>query len=327
MPSDTFEFGTVRCAAVQAAPAFLDQAATLDLVARRTAEAAARGAEIVAFPEAFVPGFPTWALVLAPTDQHELTAALYRQAVEVPGPATEALAAIALEHSVVLSVGVTERSRRSVGTMWNANLLFDADGTLRNHRRKLVPTWAEKLVWSNGDGHDLQPVATRFGRIGALICGENTNPLARFAMIDRGEQIHIASYPPAWPTRRSSAPGGYDLTHAVTLRSSAHAFEGKVVTIVSSALLSAEELDAIAAIDASAAEDLRAAAAPVSMVVGPTGNPVEDPLVGSDGIVVCSIDLADAVHLKQIHDVSGGYQRFDVFSFGVDDVRRDTGGI
>jgi nitrilase/aliphatic nitrilase len=319
----SFAFPRISVAAVQAAPVFLDRDATVEIVARRTAEAAAQGAGLVAFPEAFVPGFPTWALVLAPTQQQELSAQLYHQAVDVPGPTTEALGAIAADHGVVLSVGVTERSRRSVGTMWNANLLFDADGTLVNHRRKLVPTWAEKLVWANGDGRDLVAAETAAGRVGVLICGENTNPLARFAMIDSGEQIHVASYPPAWPTRKAGRAGAYDLAHAITVRSAAHSFEGKLVTVVASAALGAAEVEAVARLDASAAEDLAAAATPVSAVVGPTGRVVGEPLVGGEGVLVSTVDLSAAVAEKQIHDVSGGYQRYDVFSFSVDRRRRD----
>src|SRR5277367_1688978 len=97
-----------------------------------------------------------------------------------------------------LSVDVTEKATESTGTMWNTNLLFDADGTLLNRHRKLVPTWAEKLTWANGDASNLRVEQTELGKLGILICGENTNTLARFALLAQGEQVHIASYPPAW---------------------------------------------------------------------------------------------------------------------------------
>lgn len=325
MTPAAFSFQPVTVAAVQTAPAFLDRNATVEIIAARTAAAAARGARIVAFSEAFLPGFPTWSLVLAPTLQHELTTQLYEQAVDVPGPTIDALGEIAAANEVVLSVGITERSTRSVGTMWNANVVFGADGSLLNHRRKLVPTWAEKLVWSNGDGEDLVAFATPLGRLGVLICGENTNPLARFALIDSGEQIHVAPYPPAWPTRRAGQEQNYDLSHAITLRSAAHSFEGKLATIAVSGLVGEEELAAIASFDPSASEDVKAAPLPVSAIIGPDGRPIGEPLVGEDGIVVETVSPHDAINLKQIHDVSGGYQRFDVFDFSVSRERRDQG--
>lgn len=324
--SNAFAFPNVTVAAVQTAPAFLDSDATLDIIETKTEEAVSKGAQLVAFSEAFLPGFPTWALVLPPTRQHDLTEALYRQAIDVPGPATTRLSEIASKHETILSVGITERSTRSVGTMWNANLVFGPDGSLQNHRRKLVPTWAEKLVWSNGDASSLIPFESGLGRVGVLICGENTNPLARFALIDRGEQIHIAPYPPAWPTRPVSDATNYDLSHAIGLRSAAHSFEGKLVTVAVAGLVSHEEIAAIAAIDSNAARDIDGAPSPITSVFGPDGRPVVEPLVGTEGTLMATVSLGDSISAKQIHDVSGGYQRFDVFGFEVDRQRRDLGG-
>src|SRR5207247_8186506 len=140
-------------------------------------------------------------------------------------------------HNVFLSVGVTEKSSLSMGTMWNSNLLIDPSGLLLNRHRKLVPTWAEKLTWAYGDAEYLRVEQTRLGRLGALICGENTNTLARFALLAQGEQVHLATYPPVWPFRRPSKPSTYDLTEAIRIRSAAHAFEGKVFNVVASCIL------------------------------------------------------------------------------------------
>lgn len=316
--ASAFAFPQVTVAAVQCAPVFLDAEATVEIVRQRTAEAANLGAQLVVFSEAFVPGFPSWALVLAPVLQRDLAAALYHQALEVPGPLTSQLSMIAEESGVYLSVGVTERSRRSVGTMWNANLVFGPDGSLLNHRRKLVPTWAEKLVWSNGDGFGLGTFDTSLGRLGALICGENTNPLARFALINEGEQLHIAPYPPAWPTRPATASDNYPLAHAINLRSAAHSFEGKLVTVAASGLVDPAEVEAVTALDSRAGRDLAGAPPPVTAIVGPDGQPIAEPLIGTEGILLAEVSLGRAILEKQIHDVSGGYQRFDVFSFAVD---------
>jgi hypothetical protein len=144
-------------------------------------------------------------------------------------------------------------------------------------------------------------------------------------MIDSGEQIHIAPYPPSWPTKKAGENGSYDLTHAITLRSAAHSFEGKLTTIAVSGLVGQAELTAIASLDPSASKDVEAAPPPVSAIIGPDGQPIGDPLVGVDGVVLRTVDLADSIPLKQIHDVSGGYQRFDVFQYSVNRERRDIG--
>ena len=175
---------------------------------------------------------------------------------------------------------------------------------------------------------------TGVGRIGVLICGENTNPLARFALIDQGEQLHIAPYPPAWPTRPADDAANYDLTHAIGLRSAAHSFEGKLFTVAVAGLVSPDEVAAIAALDPGSADDLGAAPLPVTSIFGPDGRPIVEPIVNkalrsdfaTEGTLMATVSLGDSIAAKQIHDVSGGYQRFDVFGFEVKRERRDLGG-
>jgi predicted amidohydrolase len=256
--------------------------------------------------------------VLAPLDQHPFFRALYEHAVPVPSAHTERLAAIARREGVFLSVGVTERSLVSMGALYNTNLLFAPTGELLNRHRKLVPTWAEKLSWAQGDASQLRPVETELGRIGTLICGENTNTLARYALLAQGEQVHIATFPPAWPTRRPGAAGGYDLTRAIEIRAGAHAFEGKVFNIVSAGVLDRPAVKAIASVDPRAEEALALAPPPASMILDPAGEPCSPPLVGEEGIVYGDIDVARSIEAKQLHDIVGGYQRFDVFSLTVD---------
>jgi len=211
IPSAGDTFPAFRAAAVQAAPVFLDRDATLDKLEGLVAEAAGGGAQLVVLSESFVPAFPVWNIVLAPMDQHKFFRALYENALVVPGPHTDRIGSLARRYGVFLSVGVTERSAISMGAMYNTNLLFDPEGSLVNRHRKLVPTWAEKLTWANGDASDLRPVETELGRIGTLICGENTNTLARYALLAQGEQVHLSTYPPAWPFRRTGSAGNYDL--------------------------------------------------------------------------------------------------------------------
>lgn len=318
MPPREDHFPRLKAAAVQAASVALDRDATIDKLEALTAEAAGQGADLVVFSESFVPGFPVWNAVLAPIDQHDLFTALARNSVTVPGPHSQRLAAIARRHAVMLSVGVTERSEISVGCLWNSNLVYDRTGRLVNHRRKLVPTWTEKLTWASGDARGLESTETDCGRIGALICGENTNTLARYALLATGEQVHIATYPPVWPTQRPERGAGYDLPRAVEIRSAAHAFEGKVFSVVSSGVLDDRTVELIEQVDPKAAEVVRQAPRPVSMILGPTGARISDLLEEPEGIVYADIDVADSIEQKQFHDIVGYYQRFDLFRFSVD---------
>jgi nitrilase len=317
MPGDTYP--KFRAAAVQAAPVFLDRDATIDKLETLVQKAVDAGADLIVFGESFIPAFPVWNLIYAPIDQHGFCRRMFDNAVQVPGPQTRRLSEIARRHRVFLSVGITEKDPLSMGTLFNTNLLFDREGTLLNRHRKLVPTWAEKLTWANGDAAYLRPEETEIGRLGTLICGENTNTLARFALLAQGEQVHIATYPPAWPFHR---PGGgarnYNLTEAIRLRSAAHAFEGKVFNIVASCALDADAIEQLSQGDSKMKELLRATPAPVSIIVGPGGEPLADPVTGGEGMVVADIDIGESIELKMMHDIVGHYNRFDIFHLEVD---------
>ncbi len=306
-----------KVCAAHVAPAFLDAAATVDKACALIAEAARAGAALIAFPESYVPGFPVWAGVQAPIKNHEFFKQLAANSIAIPGPEVTRLCAAAAKHGVIVSIGVSERTPASVGCLWNANLLIGADGKLLNHHRKLVPTFYEKLIWANGDGAGLRVADTTIGRVGMLICGENTNPLARYALIADGEQIHVSSYPPVWPTRPPGEKGRYDLDSAIRIRAGAHSFEGKVFNIVSSAHLDKSTLDALAGLDRDAVRTLEESPRGVSMILGPSGEVLGQTLSGTEGLLYQDIDIAECVEPKQFHDVAGYYNRFDVFDLRV----------
>ena len=176
-----------------------------------------------------------------------------------------------------------------------------------------MPTFYEKLIWASGDGAGLRVHDTPVGKIGMLICGENTNPLARYSLIAQGEQVHVSSYPPVWPTRPSNQPGRYDLAAAIRIRAGAHSFEGKVFNIVSSALLDKSALDLLQGLGKEALETLEQSPQAVSMFIGPSGEVISDTLCESEGLLYQDIDIAQCVEPKQFHDVVGYYNRFDVF--------------
>ena len=312
----------LRVAAVHAAPVFLDAARSVARACDLIAEAARHGARLVVFPETYIPAFPIWAAVRAPIHNHDLFRRLVANSLRVDGPEMALLRATARNHAIIVSMGFSEGTEASVGCIWNANVLIGADGAILNHHRKLVPTFYEKLVWANGDGAGLRVSATPIGRIGMLICGENTNPLARYTLIAQGEQIHLASYPPVWPTRDPRAGGNYDLRGAIRIRAGAHSFEAKAFTVVASGYLDQASLDAVGDLDPDTRDILERTPRGASMVMAPTGEPVGEELCESEGILYAGIDLAACVEPKQFHDVAGGYNRFDVFDLRVDRTAR-----
>ncbi len=312
-----------KAAACHIASVFLDSAATVEKGISFIREAANNGASLVAFPESFVPGFPVWAALRAPIENHDFFRALAMQSVRRDGPEVARLCAAAREHGMYVSVGISEGTDASVGCLWNSNLLIGPDGTILNHHRKLVPTFYEKLIWANGDARGLRVVPTEVGRVGALICGENTNPLSRYALMAEGEQVHISTYPPIWPTRPPSDNTGYDLRRAIEIRAGAHAFEAKVFNIVSSALADEKLIAAVAKGDKAIREIIERSPKSVSMVLDPTGSVMSEVISGEEGIVYAEIDTALSVEPKQFHDVVGYYNRFDIFDLKVDRSARE----
>src|SRR5262249_7499503 len=301
------------------APVFLDTDRSVDKACSVIEEAAGHGARLIAFPEAFLPGFPVWAAVEAPIRTHELFKKLAASAVAIDGPELARIRQSARRAGIFVSIGFTEGTKTSVGCLWNSNALIGADGAVLNRHRKLVPTWYEKLVWAGGDGSGLRVCDTELGRIGMLICGENTNPLARFALTAEGEQVHISSYPPVWPTRPPEGPGNYDLAQAIRLRARAHALEAKVFTLVASSCIDQTLRHAIeAALGREPLRILEESPRGISVAFGPTGTPLGDALCRDEGILYAEIDLAQSVEPKQFHDVVGSYKRFDIFTLSVD---------
>jgi nitrilase len=312
-----------KAAACHVAPVFLDSARTIDKAVSLIGEAASNGASLIAFPESFVPGFPIWAALRAPIVNHDFFAALAGEALRTDGPEIGRIRETARRHGVHVSLGFTEGTDASVGCLWNSNVLIGPDGGVLNLHRKLVPTFYEKLIWANGDARGLRVVQTAIGRIGMLICGENTNPLSRYALMAEGEQVHISTYPPCWPTRPPAESGAYNLRRAIEIRAGAHAFEAKVFNIVSSAFVDRTLKDKVGMNDKAVLDVIENSPASVSMVLDPSGAIVGETLSDREGIVYADIDTSLSVEPKQFHDVVGYYNRFDIFDLRVDRSRRD----
>jgi aliphatic nitrilase len=312
-----------KAAACHISSVFLDSVATIEKAVSFIREAAKSGAALVAFPESFVPGFPVWSALRAPIENHEFFRALAMQSIRRDGEEVARLSAAARESGIYVSVGISEGTDASVGCIWNSNLLIGPDGSILNHHRKLVPTFYEKLIWANGDARGLRAVSTEIGRVGMLICGENTNPLSRYTLMADGEQVHISTYPPIWPTRPPSDNSGYDLRRAIEIRAGAHAFEAKVFNIVSSAFADAKLIDAVSKGDPHIRETIERSPKSVSMVLDPTGSVISEVLSDQEGIVYAEVDTSLSVEPKQFHDVVGYYNRFDIFDLKVDRTARE----
>jgi aliphatic nitrilase len=316
------EYPAYKVAAAHVAPVFLDTEKTVAKACSLIEEAARNGAAMIAFPEAYVPAFPLWSAVVAPIHNHEWFKRLAASSIRCPGPELDRIAGAARRHGMVVSLGFNEGTADSVGCLWNTNVLIGEDGAILNHHRKLVPTFFEKLTWANGDGAGLRVSETRLGRIGVLICGENTNPLARYTLMAQGEQVHVSTYPPVWPTRDPRGGGNYDLASAIRIRAGAHSFEAKAFNIVASGFLDEAMREELATLGEDAMRVLEQSPRAVSVVIGPAGEPVSDVLSDREGLLYATVDTSACVEPKQFHDVVGYYNRFDVFKLTVDRTRR-----
>ncbi|MCH7870813.1 MAG: carbon-nitrogen hydrolase family protein [Planctomycetes bacterium] len=296
-----------KVAAVQAAPHFLDVVRTVEKTCSLISEAAGNGAQLVAFPEVFVAAYPYWAWLNSPLDNIQLFKRLYKCSITVPGPQTQRLCEAAREHGVVVVIGVNEIDALLTGTIHNTNLIIDSDGTLMGKHRKLVPTYAEKLVWGNGDGSGLRVHQTACGRVGTLICGENTNTLARFALLALGEQIHVANFP-AFPFTN-----WYEEAEAIRIRCQAHALEGKVFVIAATSLMDPAAIELLCDTPAKR-ERMSGRNFALSAVYGPDGRAIGEPLIDEEGIVYATVDLDDLITPKLMHDITGHYNQFGVLS-------------
>lgn len=304
----------VRAASVFAAPVMLDKDATVDKACRLIEEAAGNGAELVVFPESFIPGFPVWTAIRKPVDGHEFFKRFALNSLTINGSEIRRISAVARDCKIFVSMGFSERSTVSSGCLWNTNILIGDDGRILNHHRKIMPTFYEKLVWASGDGAGLKVCDTRIGRVGSLICGENNNTLARYAMIAQGEQIHTACFPSIWPFRNPlQNVRSYDLSAANRIRVSAHCFEGKVFSIVSSSFLDEDSIAVLADGDEEAEKMLRATPRANSIIIGPEGDVIAEGGVDKEAIIYGDLDLERAIELKQHHDLVGYYNRFDIF--------------
>jgi nitrilase len=300
----------LRVAAVQAAYVLMDQAATIDRVADLTAAAAREGAQLVVFPEVFVPGTPIWIdTQLIWEGDEDWFALLAGNAVVIPGPASERLAAIAAQHQVWLVVGVDEREDRG-STIYNTVLYFSPQGLLAGRHRKLMPTGSERTVWGMGDGSTLPVVDTGAGRIGGLICWENYMPLARFHMYAQGVDVWLA------PTL--AVGDGWVATMQHLAR------ENRMFVVGVNPVLHADQIPAgFPGRDHLFAPGYLESNGPWleegnTVVVAPNGTVIAGPVREREETLVVDLDLRAVAAQRRHMDPVGHYNRPDVFRLHVD---------
>jgi predicted amidohydrolase len=300
---------TVKAAIVQAEVA-TDLKAGLELTHRKALEAAAQGAQLIVFPETWIPGYPAWLDVCrdAALWDHAPVKAVFARIAEnslaIPSPEFERLAETARECAATLVVGISERVARGRGrgTLYNSLLTIGPDGRLLNHHRKLMPTYTERLIWGAGDVEGLRSVDTPSGRVSALVCWEHWMPLARQALHESGEDIHVA----VWPTVHE--------LHQVASRQ--YAFEGRCWVLASGALMRAGALPPELEphpqrVSGPEQWVLRGGSA----IIGPDGHYAAGPVFDEEMILLADIDLGRSRAESMTLDVTGHYHRPELFEF------------
>ncbi len=291
----------VKVAAAQLAPVFLDREATVAKACEAIAEAAANGAQLVAFPEAFVPGYPYWAMVLDPMSIGPFNRRLFHAAVEIPSPATDALCAAARRSQCHVVMGLTERAG---GTLYNSQLVIGPDGGILGCRRKLMPTSHERMIWGRGDGSDLRVWQTPLGTLGALICYEHSNPLYRYAVQAEGEEIHVANW-----------PGGIAIDPLIEAAIRHYAFEAQCFVVNVTSILTPEIIAMLG--DGGNVARLKPGGG-YSAILGPRGDFLAGPMREGEGLIYADLDFDRIVDMKMIVDSSGHYARPDVVRLHLD---------
>lgn len=290
---------TIRVVAVQAEPVWFDLAGTTEKTIALIAQAAAEGAELVAFPETWLPGYPLFLWGMGVADQLPLIANYHANSAEITGPEFAAIRDAAREHGIAVVLGFSEKDH---GSLYIAQAIIDSSGTLVQHRRKLKPTHVERTLFGEGDGSGLAVVEVAGVTLGALNCWEHMQPLLKFAMYAQHEQVHVAS----WPAFGEGLP---QLSAEASLAlSRSYALEGGAFVIVSNHV--ATQLPGMTG-------------GGVARIYGPDGSLLTEPIPGDvEGLVYADIDLSAISLAKAFADPVGHYARPDVFQLTVDRTRR-----
>jgi len=293
-----------KAAVIQAAPIFMNLDASIDKAITLIERAASEGAKIVAFPEAWFPGYPSWIWLSPAAHNVKFFQRYHENSIVVGSDQFKRLAQSAKDNNIYLSAGASERDH---GSLYLAQFLFSNQGELIQARRKLKPTHMERSVYGDGDGSDFGVFDTELGKIGQLCCWEHLQPLSKYAMFSMHEQVHVA----AWPSF-STYPMAYSLgAEANTAISSVYALEGSCFVLAPTAIISPEIYDMLVTTDAQA--ELISVGGGHAQIFGPDGQAMCKKLPeDEEGILFAEIDLGAIAVAKSFADPVGHYARPDV---------------
>lgn len=294
---------SIRAAAVQISPVLFSRDGTTEKVLSAIATAAQSGAQLVVFPETFIPYYPYFSFVQPPVLMGKEHMRLYEEAVTVPGAVSNAISRAARSYSIVVVVGVNERDG---GSLYNTQLIFDADGTLLLKRRKITPTYHERMIWGQGDGSGLKVVDTAVGKVGALACWEHYNPLARFALMAQHEQIHCSQFP--------GSLVGQIFTDQIEVTIRHHALESGCFVVNATGWLSKEQVAQITSDDK--LQKVLSGGCNTA-IIGPEGNHLCTPITEGEGMAIADLDFSLITKRKRMMDSVGHYSRPELLQLQV----------
>ncbi len=294
---------TIRAAAAQISPVLFSCDGTTEKVLETIAQAAQAGVKLIVFPETLIPYYPYFSFVQPPVLMGKEHMRLYEEAVAVPGAVTDAVGRAARSYGMVVVLGVNERE---AGSIYNTQLIFDANGTLVLKRRKITPTYHERMVWGQGDGAGLKVVETAVGRVGALACWEHYNPLARYALMTQHEQIHCGQFP------GSMVGQIFGDQMEVTMRH--HALESGCFVVNATGWLTPEQKQQITA-DEGMHRVLSGGC--YTAIISPEGVPLTEPIHEGEGLAIADLDFSLITKRKRMMDSVGHYARPDLLRLKV----------
>ncbi len=296
-----------KIAVAQLTPVFLNKEKTVNKVCEAIREAGEKGAKLIVFPEAFIPGYPDWVWLVPNSNGsvlNELYTKLVENSVSIPDNSTDQICKAAKLANINVAIGINEtNSETSNASLYNTILFIDESGTILGKHRKLMPTGGERLIWAQGNGSTLKAYNTAVGKLGGLVCWENYMPLARQAIYQAGTQILAA---PTW----DKSPNWIQSMQYI-------AREGGLFIMSACMALRMNDIPDKYEFKKLYPDGREWINKGNSCIIGPNGKILAGPLEAEEGILYADIDLQEIVAAKRMFDAVGHYSRPDIFNFSI----------